>query len=129
MRRSSVLMIVEILVLKCTAAEVSGHFHYLVLREVKFESSAHFCHCETRIEISLDKMDEGTKTTVSKLPLLTVRASPRDKEAWTARLKEELTALIQVRKQHFSILESLLLLALSNSFVLFLRSLLIPTTR
>lgn len=43
-----------------------------------------------------DNMDEGTKSTVSKLPLLTVRASPRDKEAWTARLKEELTALIQV---------------------------------
>lgn len=41
-------------------------------------------------------MDEGTKNTVSKLPLLTVRASPRDKEAWTARLREELTALIQV---------------------------------
>lgn len=41
-------------------------------------------------------MDDGTKNTVSKLPLLTVRASPRDKEAWTARLKEELTALIQV---------------------------------
>lgn len=42
------------------------------------------------------EMDEGTKNTVSKLPLLTVRASPRDNEAWTARLKEELTALIQV---------------------------------
>lgn len=42
-------------------------------------------------------MDEGTKNTVSKLPLLSVRASPRDNEAWTARLKEELTALIQVR--------------------------------
>jgi ufm1-conjugating enzyme 1 len=40
-------------------------------------------------------MDEGTKSTVSKLPLLSVRASPRDKEAWNARLKEELTALIQ----------------------------------
>jgi ufm1-conjugating enzyme 1 len=47
-------------------------------------------------------MDEGTKSTVSKLPLLTVRASPRDKEAWTARLREELTALIkyvQVNKE------------------------------
>lgn len=43
-------------------------------------------------------MDEGTKTTVSKLPLLSVRASPRDKEAWTARLKEELTALIHYVK-------------------------------
>jgi ufm1-conjugating enzyme 1 len=40
-------------------------------------------------------MDEGTKTTVSKIPLLTVRASPRDGDAWTARLKEELTALIK----------------------------------
>lgn len=39
-------------------------------------------------------MDERTKSTVSNIPLLTVRASPRDKEAWTARLKEELTALI-----------------------------------
>lgn len=42
-------------------------------------------------------MDEGTKKSVSKLPLLSVRASPRDSDAWTARLKEELTALIQVR--------------------------------
>jgi ufm1-conjugating enzyme 1 len=40
-------------------------------------------------------MDERTKTTVSKIPLLTVRASPRDGDAWTARLKEELTALIK----------------------------------
>lgn len=43
-------------------------------------------------------MDEGTKSTVSGLPLLTVRASPRDKEAWTARLREELTALISYVK-------------------------------
>lgn len=43
-------------------------------------------------------MDDGTKNTVSKLPLLSVRASPRESEAWTARLKEELTALIQVRQ-------------------------------
>lgn len=41
-------------------------------------------------------MDEGTKSTVSKLPLLTLRASPRDADAWNGRLKEELTALIQV---------------------------------
>lgn len=45
-------------------------------------------------------MDEGTKSAVSNIPLLTVRASPRDKEAWTARLKEELTALIAYVKMN-----------------------------
>jgi ufm1-conjugating enzyme 1 len=40
-------------------------------------------------------MDEGTKNAVSKIPLLTTRASPRNRHAWTARLKEELTALIK----------------------------------
>lgn len=42
-------------------------------------------------------MDQGTIREVSKLPLLSVQASPRDSDGWTSRLKEELTALIQVR--------------------------------
>jgi len=39
-------------------------------------------------------IDNSTKQTVSKIPLLTVRAGPRDGDAWIARLKEELTSLI-----------------------------------
>ncbi len=41
-------------------------------------------------------MDEGTKKTLQKLPLLTVNAGPRDGDAWVQRLKEEFTALIAV---------------------------------
>jgi hypothetical protein len=41
-------------------------------------------------------MDEGTKKTLQKLPLLTVNAGPRDGDAWIQRLKEEFTALIAV---------------------------------
>ncbi|KAA8490805.1 Ubiquitin-fold modifier-conjugating enzyme 1 [Porphyridium purpureum] len=40
------------------------------------------------------RMDEGTKRTVQKIPLLNVNAGPRDGDEWTARLKEELNALI-----------------------------------
>ncbi|KAK9819989.1 hypothetical protein WJX72_004848 [[Myrmecia] bisecta] len=42
-----------------------------------------------------DSWDAGTKQTVQKIPLLTVRAGPRDKEEWGKRLKEELQALIK----------------------------------
>ena len=41
--------------------------------------------------------DEATKATVQKLPLLTVKAGPRDGDDWIARVKEEYMALIQVR--------------------------------
>ena len=41
-------------------------------------------------------VDEVTKQTLSSLPLLKIKASPRDGEQWRQRLKEELTALIQV---------------------------------
>lgn len=42
--------------------------------------------------------DEETRQTVQKIPLLRVRAGPRDDAAlWRNRLKEELLALIQVR--------------------------------
>ncbi|KAK9840992.1 hypothetical protein WJX81_004677 [Elliptochloris bilobata] len=39
--------------------------------------------------------DSGTKETVKRIPFLTVRCGPRDKEDWAKRLKEELTALIK----------------------------------
>jgi len=39
--------------------------------------------------------DNGTKSTVQKIPLLTVKAGPRDKDEWQKRLKEELQALIK----------------------------------
>ncbi|PRP89188.1 hypothetical protein PROFUN_01908 [Planoprotostelium fungivorum] len=45
-------------------------------------------------------MDAGTKATVSKLPLLTVNAGPRDGDKWIARLKEEYTALIAYIKNN-----------------------------
>ena len=41
--------------------------------------------------------DEATKATVQKLPMLTVKAGPRDGDDWIARMKEEYMALIQVR--------------------------------
>lgn len=40
-------------------------------------------------------VDEGTKRQLSQIPLLKTRASPRDKELWVQRLKEELLALIK----------------------------------
>ena len=42
-------------------------------------------------------MDEGTKQTVQKLPMLSVKAGPRDGEEWIKRMKEEYLALIQAR--------------------------------
>jgi ufm1-conjugating enzyme 1 len=41
-------------------------------------------------------VDEVTKKTLSNIPLLKTKASPRDGEQWRQRLKEELQALIQV---------------------------------
>lgn len=41
-------------------------------------------------------IDDDTKRTVQKIPLLATRAGPRDGADWTTRLKEEYLALIQV---------------------------------
>lgn len=41
-------------------------------------------------------VDEVTRKTLSKIPLLKTKAGPRDKELWPQRLKEEYQALIQV---------------------------------
>jgi hypothetical protein len=41
-------------------------------------------------------VDEVTKKTLSNIPLLKTKASPRDGEQWRQRLKEELQSLIQV---------------------------------
>ena len=41
-------------------------------------------------------VDEGTRKTLQCIPLLQTRASPRDKELWVQRLKEEYQALIKV---------------------------------
>ena len=41
-------------------------------------------------------IDDTTKATVQKLPMLTVNAGPRDGDEWVKRMKEEYTALIQV---------------------------------
>lgn len=39
-------------------------------------------------------VDEGTKKQLQSIPLLQTRASPRDKDLWVVRLKEELMALV-----------------------------------
>ena len=44
-------------------------------------------------------VDEVTKKTLSNIPLLKTKASPRDGEQWRQRLKEELQALIQVNEE------------------------------
>lgn len=41
--------------------------------------------------------DSSTRDSVQRIPLLSVRAGPRDQE-WRDRLKEEYQALIQVRR-------------------------------
>ena len=46
----------------------------------------------------LEGIDNKTKETLQKIPLLTVNASPRDGEKWEKRLKEELAALIHYVK-------------------------------
>ena len=43
---------------------------------------------------------ESTKKAVQKIPLLTVRAGPRDADKWMQRLREEYTALIQVKTEY-----------------------------
>ncbi|RLN05893.1 hypothetical protein BBJ28_00007591 [Nothophytophthora sp. Chile5] len=48
-------------------------------------------------------IDENTKRTVQKIPLLATRAGPRDGEDWTKRLKEEYLALIQADNDWFTI--------------------------
>lgn len=41
-------------------------------------------------------VDEGTKKTLSNIPLLQTKSGPRDKELWVKRLTEEYQALIKV---------------------------------
>ncbi|XP_055597163.1 ubiquitin-fold modifier-conjugating enzyme 1 [Uranotaenia lowii] len=40
-------------------------------------------------------VDEGTRKTLSSIPLLQTKAGPRDKDLWVQRLKEEYQALIK----------------------------------
>eukprot|EP00232_Nephroselmis_pyriformis_P001430 CAMPEP_0182912896 /NCGR_PEP_ID=MMETSP0034_2-20130328/37755_1 /TAXON_ID=156128 /ORGANISM="Nephroselmis pyriformis, Strain CCMP717" /LENGTH=166 /DNA_ID=CAMNT_0025049589 /DNA_START=70 /DNA_END=570 /DNA_ORIENTATION=- len=44
--------------------------------------------------------DSNTKANVQKIPMLTVKAGPRDGEEWGKRLKEEYTALITYIKNN-----------------------------
>lgn len=48
-------------------------------------------------------IDNSVKDTVQKIPLLTIRAGPRDGAQWTERLKQELNALIKVVEGRMSI--------------------------
>ncbi|CAM6119778.1 unnamed protein product [Calypogeia fissa] len=43
----------------------------------------------------MDGWDAGTKSVVTKIPMLSTRAGPRDGAEWTKRLKEEYQALIK----------------------------------
>ncbi|MCO5612970.1 hypothetical protein L7F22_067243 [Adiantum nelumboides] len=43
----------------------------------------------------MEGWDTNTKSTVTKIPLLSTRAGPRDGQLWTQRLKEEYQALIK----------------------------------
>ena len=46
-------------------------------------------------------VDAATKATVQKLPMLTVKAGPRDGDDWIKRMKEEYMALIAVGRFAF----------------------------
>lgn len=43
-------------------------------------------------------VDDATKKTLSRIPLMKTRAGPRDGDQWVARLREELGALIEYVK-------------------------------
>ena len=45
-------------------------------------------------------VDDVTNSQLAKIPLLTIRAGPRDKETWPGRLKEEYQSLIQYIKNN-----------------------------
>ena len=45
------------------------------------------------------QMDNSVKSTLQKIPLLTIKAGPRD-EQWINRLKQEYKALIEVCFKH-----------------------------
>ncbi len=47
-------------------------------------------------------VDEVTKKTLAKIPLLKTKAGPRDGELWVQRLKEEYQSLIKVKRKSFS---------------------------
>ena len=51
--------------------------------------------CE-RVVYLLSLMDNQVKSTLQKIPLLTVKAGPRDNDLWISRLKQEYKALIEV---------------------------------
>lgn len=52
-------------------------------------------HKEAPAPAAAPAVDSSTKQAVQKIPLLSVRAGPRDKAQWVKRLKEELNALIK----------------------------------
>lgn len=42
-------------------------------------------------------VDEATKKTLAAIPLLSIKAGPRDSDKWVERLKEEYVSLIKVQ--------------------------------
>src|SRR5690554_5904789 len=53
-------------------------------------------------------VDDSLKAAVRKIPLLSIRAGPKDGERWLDRLKQELKALISVCHHPFVALLALL---------------------
>lgn len=53
-------------------------------------------------------VDANTKKTLQNIPLLQTKASPRDKDLWIQRLKEEYQSLIKVKKRKTFTLSNLI---------------------
>lgn len=70
--------------LQCTAQHIAL-LSFVIVKTLEKVKSGH----DTMV-------DEGTKKTLSSIPLLKTKAGPRDKELWVQRLKEEYQSLIQV---------------------------------
>ncbi|CAL1545502.1 unnamed protein product, partial [Lymnaea stagnalis] len=51
--------------------------------------------CYWWVSVVVIMVDEATKSTLAKIPLLKTKAGPRDGDLWIPRLKEEYQALIQ----------------------------------
>lgn len=46
-------------------------------------------------------MDESLKATLSQIPLLSIKAGPRDGDLWVERLKQEYKSLIEVGTNYY----------------------------
>ncbi len=78
-------------------------FIHRILRELEkqvlnfYKIVQYFIYIRYNKTFIFQMVDEVTKKTLSNIPLLKIKASPRDGEQWRQRLKEELQALIHVK--------------------------------